>query len=124
VQKRVEKTISPAEAEALSELSESEREQKITQVTAQAKQSCEAATTRPVIDPNASDAELALLRAGYIPAMAELAEAHELTPAQVACVEHGFEAMPNKLLIQMGNGSHRVREGILLSVFKPCARVK
>jgi hypothetical protein len=115
---------SPAEAEALSELSESEREQKVAQVTGKASPACEKAIGRPVIDPNASSDELDLLRGGTIPAMTELAEANRFTSAQVACVQNGFEKMSDKALIELRNGTEKVREGILLSVFKPCAKAK
>jgi hypothetical protein len=34
------------------------------------------------------------------------------------------ESLPEKQLIEIGNGTKKVREGILLSVFKPCAKAK
>jgi hypothetical protein len=116
--------LSPAEAEALSQLPESRREQKVTQVTATAAPACEEAIGRPVVDPNASSKQLDLLRAGTIPAMTELAEAKGLSPAQVSCVQNGFETISDKQLIALRNGTDKVREGILLSVFKPCAKAK
>lgn len=121
---RVEKTLDPAAAEALSGLPESEREQKAMQITGKAGPACEEQIDRPVVDPNASSKELGLLRAGYVTSMKSLAEANGLTPAQTACVERGFEAIPDQQIIDIGNGSEKVREGILLSVFKPCAEVK
>jgi hypothetical protein len=124
VVKRVEGVLSPSEAEALSELSESEREQKAMQITSKAGPACEKSTARPVIDPNASSQELDLLRAGYVTSMKSLSEANGLTPAQTACVERGFEELPDTKLIAIGNGTEKSREGILLSVFKPCAKVK
>jgi hypothetical protein len=120
----VEKDLTPAEAEALSGLSESEREQKVTAITAEAGPNCEKKTNRPPIDPNASSKELELLRAGYMTSMKTLAEANELTANQTSCVEERVESLPGKALIAIGNGTDKVREGILLSVFKPCARVK
>jgi hypothetical protein len=116
--------LSPAEAEALSELPESEREAKVTQVTAAAGPACEKAIGRPVVDPNASSKQLDLLRAGTIPAMVELAESKGLSSAQVSCVQNGFETISDKQLIALRNGTDKLREGILLSVFKPCAKVK
>lgn len=118
------KLLSPAAAEALSGLSESERERKVAEVTGKAGPACEKVTGRAVIDPNASSKELDLLRAGTIPAMTELAEAKHLTPVQVACVQNAFETMPDKQLIELRNGTEERREGILLSVFKPCAKVE
>ncbi|HEY2478947.1 MAG TPA: hypothetical protein VGI17_09455 [Solirubrobacterales bacterium] len=121
---QVEKVLSPAEAEALAELPESEREQKAMQVTSQAGPTCEAQHHRPVIDPNASTKELDLLRAGYVTSMKAVAESHGASSAQTACIEKGFQHLPPKQLIGIGNGSAKLREGILLSVFKPCAKVK
>jgi hypothetical protein len=121
---QVKKVLSPAEAEALSELPESEREQKAMEATSKAGPTCEQLHHRPVIDPNASDEELELLRAGYVASMSAVAEAHGLDADQTACVEKGFEELPPKQLIDIGNGSATLREGILLSVFKPCSKVK
>jgi hypothetical protein len=120
----VEKVLSPAEAEELSELPEAERERKAIQITAKAGPDCEKRSNRPPIDPNASAKELDLLRAGYLTSMASLAEANHLTAAQSACVEESVEALPDKSLIEIGNGTEKVREGILLSVFKPCAKAQ
>jgi hypothetical protein len=118
---RVKKDVTPVEAESLSE---SKGETKAVQVIAKAGPACERSTGRPSIDPNASSGELDLLRAEYVPSMTALAETHGLDPAQVECVEHGFENLPDQGVIAMGNGSRKVREGILLSVFKPCAQAK
>jgi hypothetical protein len=120
----VEKDLTPAEAEALSELPESEREQKVTMITAEAGPNCEKRTSRQPIDPNASSKELELLRAGYMTSTTALAEANKLTSGQTSCVEERTEALSDKALIAIGNGTEKVREGILLSVFKPCAEVK
>jgi hypothetical protein len=120
----VEGALSPAEAEELAELSEAEREQKINQIAAKAGPACEKKTNRPPIDPNASSKELDLLRVGYLTSVASLAEANNLTSAQSACVERNVEKLPDKALIEIGNGTDKVREGILLSVFKPCAKAK
>lgn len=121
---QVEKVLSPSEAEALAELPESEREQKALEITSKAGPTCEAQHHRPVIDPNASAKELDLLRAGYVSSMAAVAEAHGASPTQTACIEKGFSELPPKQLIGIGNGSKKLREGILLSVFKPCSKLK
>jgi hypothetical protein len=121
---QVKKELSPAEAEAFANLPESTRESKATRIIAKAGPTCETATGRPVIDPNAGEAELALYRAGFLTPMRELAEGHGMSSGQVACVEEGIEELPGSKVVALGNGSHRVREGILLSVFEPCAKVK
>lgn len=120
----VERVLSPAQAEALSELSESEREQKLTAITGKAGPNCEKKTGRPPVDPNGSSKEFELLRAGYMTSFIGLAETNELTSAQTACVENRTEGLPDKVLIAFGNGNEKVRERILLFVFKPCAKVK
>jgi hypothetical protein len=118
---QVEKVLSPDEAEELAELPEAEREEKALQITSKAGPICEAEFHRPMIDPNASSKELDLLRAGYVTSMKAVAKSNGASAAQAACIERGFEKLPEKELIAIGNGSKTVREGILLSVFKPCA---
>ena len=124
VVEQVKKVLSPEEAEALAELPESERDEKAVAITSQAGPACEAQHHLPVVDPNASGKELDLLRAGYVTSMKAVAESNGASPDQAACVEHGFEELPEKELIAIGNGSKTVREGILLSVFKPCSTQK
>jgi hypothetical protein len=121
---QVEKVLSPEEAEELAELPEAEREEKAMQITSAAGPRCEARHHLPVIDPHASRKELELLRAGYVTSMKSVAESNGATPTQTACIEQGFEELPEKELIAIGNGSKSVREGILLSVFKPCSKEK
>jgi hypothetical protein len=121
---QVKKELSPAEAEAFAKLPESTRESKATRIIAKAGPTCEKSTGRPLIDPNAGEKELALYRAGYLTPMRELAERHGLSSDQVSCVEEGIEELPGSKVVALGNGSHKVREGILLSVFEPCAKVK
>ena len=120
----VEGALSPKEAEELAELPEAEREEKALQITSKAGPVCEAKHDRPVIDPNASSKELDLLRAGYITSMKAVAETGGANPEQAACIERGFENLSEKELIAVGNGTKKVREGILLSIFKPCATGK
>jgi hypothetical protein len=122
---QVEGALSPDEAEALAELPEAEREEKATQITSQAGPVCEAKHPRlQVINPNATSKELDLLRAGYVTSMKSVAESNGANPDQTACIEKGFEQLPQKELVEIGNGSKTAREGILLSVFKPCSKVK
>ena len=121
---QVEKVLTPKEAEALSQLPESEREQQAMAITSKAGPICEKQHHRPVIDPNASARELDLLRAGYVTSMKGVAESHGADAAQTACIEKGFEALPPKQLIGIGNGTPKAREGILLSVFRPCSKLK
>jgi hypothetical protein len=121
---RVKAGLSPSEAERLTELSGSEGEEKAGQLIVKAMPACEKAAGRPTVDPNASPQELDLLRANYVPSMTQLAGANGLDEEQVACVASNAEELPDKQVVAMANGSHKVREGILLSVFEPCAKVK
>jgi hypothetical protein len=118
---QVKKDLTPAEAEALGELPEADRDKKAFQVIATAGPTCEREHDRPVVDPNASTKELDLLRAGYITSMTAVAESNGATPSQTACVEKGFQELPDHLVVGIANAPNKVREGILLSVFKPCA---
>jgi hypothetical protein len=122
---QVKKNLSPDEAEALAQLPEAEKEERALQVTSAAGPACEARhDDLPVVDPNASSKELDLLRAGYVSSMKAVAESKGATPEQAACVEQGFDELSEEKLIGVVNGSKKVREGILLSVFKPCASGK
>jgi hypothetical protein len=116
----VKKSIDPEEAEKLAELPEEEREGLSNQAISKAGPICEAAHHLPVVDPNASSKELGLLRAGYVSSMKAVAESKGATPDQASCVEEGFEELDDKELVAVVNGAKTVREGILLSVFKPC----
>lgn len=118
---QVKKKLSPDEAEALAELPEAERDEKAMQVTSQAGPVCKARHHLPVVDPNASPKKLDLLRAGYVSSMKAVAESKGATADQAACVERGFGELSDEDLIAVINGAKTVREGILLSVFKPCA---
>jgi hypothetical protein len=121
---QVKKNLSPAEAETLAGLPEDEREEKATLVISRAGPTCEARHHLPVVDPNSSSKELDLLRAGTVDSMKALAESHGADSEQVACVEEGFEELPDEKVIAVVDGSKKAREGILLSVLKPCASGK
>ena len=122
---QVKRNISPSEAEELAGLPEDEREEKGTLVVSQAGPTCQARHhQKPIVDPNASSKELDLLRAGTVDSMKALAESHGASDDQVACVEAGFGELPDKQVVAVVNGSKKVREGILLSIFKPCASSK
>ena len=69
VMREAQKLLSPKEAEQLDDLPESEREQKSQEVAAKAGPSCEK-SGRATIDPNASAAEIQLLRVSSVPASA------------------------------------------------------
>jgi hypothetical protein len=124
VVEQVKKVLGPEQAEALAELPEAERDEKATAIASQAGPACEAQHHLPIVDPNASSKELDLLRAGYVTSMKAVAESNGASADQATCVEQGFEELPEKELIAIGNGSKTVREGILLSVFKPCSTKK
>lgn len=119
---QVEKSLGPEEAKELAALPEAEREEKAVQITSKAGPTCEARHHRPVVDPHASAKELDLLRAGYVSSMTALAEANGAAADQVECIEKNVEGLSREDLIGIGNGSKTAREGILLSIFKPCAR--
>jgi hypothetical protein len=122
---QVKKNLSSAEAEALAGLPEDESEEKATLVISRAGPTCEARHhLLPVVDPNSSSKELDLLRAGTVDSMKALAESHGADAEQVACVEEGFEELPDRKVIAVVDGSKEAREGILLSVLKPCASGK
>ncbi len=123
VMHEAKKFLDPEEAEELEELPDAEREQKSQEVAAKAGPACEK-TDRPTIDPNASSGEIQLLRVSSTPAIAEFAEANGMNSTQVACVQNLFKKLSDKQIIELRNGTDTVREGILVSVFKPCSRLK
>lgn len=118
---QVKENLGAAKAEELAELPEAEREERGIEATYRAGPTCEAEHHLPVIDPKASGKELDLFRAEYVTTMKGLAESHGATEEQMACVEEGFGGLPDKKLIAAVDGTKAVREGILLSVFRPCA---
>ncbi len=116
--------ITPKEAEGLADLPEAQREAKTAEVVGKAGPACEK-SGRPIIDPNASDQQLELLRtASVIPEMVELAEANGLSAHATACIRRTFEAMPTKFLVELRNGTAKVRGAILRGAFEPCAKFK
>jgi hypothetical protein len=123
VVREAKQILGPKEAEELEDLPEAERQEKAQKAAAEAEPACEK-TSRPTIDPNASSKEVALLRASSIPGIAEFAETNGMSSTQVECVESFFEKLPDKKVIELRNGTDKVREAILVSVFRPCAQLK
>ena len=93
---RAKKKVSPKEAELLERQPESSGATKAEQAIAEAVSSCKKASSRPLIDPNASDKELALYRAGYVGQMRKLAEAKGFEGARLECVERTVEELPRR----------------------------
>jgi hypothetical protein len=121
---KVKKELTPREAEALEKLPESSRAAKAEEIIAAAGPSCIKSSKRPVIDPNASAKEFALYRAGFVEPMRKIAEEHEFGSDEVACVEEKVEALTQPKVLALGNGSHKIREVILLAVLSSCAKVE
>jgi len=123
VMREAKKFLSPKEAEELEDLPEAERQQKSQEVAAKAGPPCEE-SGRATIDPNATPEEIQLLRVSSVPAIAEFAEANGMNSTQVACVQSLFKKLSDKQIVELRNGTDEVREGILVSVFKPCSRLQ
>jgi hypothetical protein len=123
VVREAKKILGPKEAAELEELPEAERQEKAQGAAAEAEPACEK-TDRPTIDPNASSKEIELLRVSSIPGITEFAETNGMSSTQVECVQSFFAKLPDKKVIELRNGTDKVREGILVSVFRPCAQLK
>jgi hypothetical protein len=123
VVREAKQILGPKGAEELEGLPEGERQQKAQQAAAKAEPACEK-TDRPTIDPNASSEEVELLRVSSVPGITEFAETNGMTPTQVACVQSFFKKLPDQKIIELRNGTDKAREGILVSVFRPCAQLK
>ncbi len=121
---RVKKELSPKEAEALEATSGSDGPSKTEEVTKSAGAACEKATGRPVIDPNASEKELALYRATFVEPLGRIAKEKGFESPGVECVERTVEELPPGKVVGLGNGTHRVREGILLSALAQCVKAE
>jgi hypothetical protein len=121
---RVKRELSPKEAEALDQNPESSGVGKAEQIIAAASSACKKSSKRPLIDPNASDKELALYRAGYVGQMRQDAESRGFEGAQLECVEQGVEELPGGKVVGLGNGTHAVHDGILLSVLAQCVKAQ
>ena len=123
VVREVKKILGPKEVEELEDLPGAERQEKSQKAAAEAGPACEK-TDRPTIDPNASSGEIELLRVNSLPGITEFAETNGMSPTQVECVESFFAKLPDQKIIELRNGTDKVREGILVSVFRPCAQLK
>ena len=121
---RVKKELSPKEAEVLDQNPEPSGVGKAEQIIAAAGAACKKSSKRPLIDPNASDKELALFRAGFIEPYKSEAEKQGFEGAQLECVEQNVEELPGGKVVGLGNGTHQVREGILLSVLAQCVKAE
>lgn len=121
--REAEAILTPEEAEEIESEPQAEREERTNRVVSEASGRCEQ-SGRPTVDPNASTGELALLRTATLGAVVELAETNDLKSIQVECVASLFEKLSDKQIVELRNGTDKVREGILVSVFKPCSRLK
>jgi len=121
---RAKKEVSPKEAEVLEQQPESSGAAKAEQVIAGVVSSCKKASKRPLVDPNASEKELALFRAGFVEPYRSEAEKHGFEGAQLECVEQTVEELPGGKVVGLGNGTNAVREGILLSVLAQCVKAE
>lgn len=121
---RAKKKVGAKEVELLEKQPESKGAAEAEQVIAGVVSSCKKASKRPLVDPNASEKELALFRAGFVePYMAE-AEKHGFEGARLECVEQTVEELPGGKVVGLGNGTNAVREGILLSVLAQCVKAE
>jgi hypothetical protein len=123
VVREAKQILSPKEAAELEGLPEAERQEKTQKVVTEAQPACEK-TNRPTVDPNASSKEIELLRASSAPGIIGLAETNGMSSTQVECVESFFAKLPDKKVVELRNGTDKVREAILVSVFRPCAQLK
>jgi hypothetical protein len=121
---RVKKELSPKEAEALDKNPESSAVGKAEQIIAAAGAACKKSSKRPLVDPNASEKELALFRAGFVGRLRGIAETHGFEGGQLECVEQTVEELPSGKVIGLGNGTQQVREGIELSVLAQCVKAE
>jgi hypothetical protein len=119
---KVKKELKPQEAEALESLPESSRAGKAEAIIAAAGPACLESSKRPVIDPNASEKEFDLYRSGFVEPMRKIAEEHEFGSTEVACVEEKIKQLAVPKILALGNGSHKVREVVLLAVLSGCAK--
>lgn len=120
---RVKSELSPSEIEALEQKPESSGAGKAEAIIAAAGATCKK-SKRPLIDPNASEKELALFRAGFVEPLRSEAEKHGFEGAQLECVEETVEELPVGKVIGLGNGTTAVRKGILLSVLAQCVKAE
>ena len=53
--------------------------------------------------------------------MTKIAESNHLNPNQSECLTKAFEKLPDKYIVQFGNGDEKTRGDILLTIYKTCA---
>jgi hypothetical protein len=116
----VRKGLTPAEAEA-AEASGAPNAEKI---IAAAGPACKKSSKRPIVDPNASEKELDILRAGFVEQIVPEAKKKGFEGAKLECVEQTAEELPAGKVLGLANGTHQVRAGILLSVLAQCVKAE
>ena len=57
-----------------------------------------------------------------VPGVVEFAESNGMNSTQVACVQL-LQEFSDKEMIELRNGTDKAREGILVSLFGPCAQL-
>ena len=116
----VKKELTPAEAEA-TEASGAANAEKI---IGAAGSTCKESSHRPIVDPNASEKQLDILRAGFAEQIRPQAERKGFKGTRLECVERTAEELPSGKVLGLANGTHEVREGILLSVLAQCVKAE
>ncbi len=116
----VKKELTPAEAAA----ADSNGAPNAEKIVAAAGPTCKKSSNRPIVNPNASEKELDILRAGFVEQIRPEAEKKGFEGAKLECVEQTAEDLPPGKVLGLANGTHGVREGILLSVLAHCVKAE
>ncbi len=113
--------VNEAEVEEFAELPDPERQRKTLELAFGVSTKCEK-SGQDAIDANGTPAQMKLLRAGYVSTLAQLAAKEGFPEAATECVAGAAGKLSDAELIEIGNGSKKRREAILLGVFKGCAK--
>jgi hypothetical protein len=118
--KTTKRELTPAELEA----TESSGAANAEKIIAAAGPACRKKIHRPVIDPNASEEQLEILRAGFVEQLTSGAEGKGFEGKRLECVRRLAEELPSPEVVALVEGTHRAHEGILVAVLAHCVKAE
>lgn len=109
LEKEAKKIISPAEANELESASEDERAKRLSAAFISASEACDS-NGRRYIDPNASEAELEVVRSSEVVGVGAMLKVHGASDKVASCMEELVGAVPTKELLVLLEGKQSERE--------------
>lgn len=118
--RKAEELVPPAKIRRLLELSPEQAGEAGFELILPAAVKCQEETKGPIVDPNATAAELAPIRDRSARAYGRVVLKEGATRTQARCVERAFNAMSNAELIEFANATTAAQEKQFLPAIKSC----